>query len=100
MNKQSSPSAAEAKTASAATKRQTLNQSLPPGPDTNVKITQAYARMVAKDAYFWAWPLVNMYNRRLAFTQVKDIHLAGPLIQAPLNRFGMLTDYVVHDLKF
>ena len=23
--------------------------------------------MVARDAYFWAWPLVNIYNRRLAF---------------------------------
>ena len=26
--------------------------------------------MVARDAYFWAWPLVNIYNRRLAFKDV------------------------------
>lgn len=23
--------------------------------------------MVAREAYFWAWPMVNVYNRRLAF---------------------------------
>jgi hypothetical protein len=22
--------------------------------------------MVARDAYFWAWPMVNIYNKRLA----------------------------------
>ncbi|WP_206733605.1 DUF1254 domain-containing protein [Flavobacterium sp. YO12] len=69
--------------------------SLPPGPDTSVKITTEYARLAAKDAYFWAWPMVNIYNRRLAFTQVKELAMAGPLIQAPLNHFGMLTDYVI-----
>ena len=28
-----------------------------PGPDVSVKITEAYAAHVARDAYFWAWPL-------------------------------------------
>lgn len=73
----------------------TTSRKMPPGPDTSVKIMEAYARLVAKDAYMWAWPLVNMYNRRLAFTPVKEIHLTGPLLQAPLNRFCMLTDYVI-----
>ncbi|WP_336516411.1 DUF1254 domain-containing protein [Pollutibacter soli] len=68
---------------------------IPAGADTSVKITEAYARLVAKDAYFWAWPLVNMYNRRMAFKDVKELALAGPLIMAPLNRFAMLTDYVI-----
>lgn len=67
---------------------------MPPGPDTAVKITESYARLVAQHAYFWAWPMVNIYNRRLGFSPVKEIHLAGPLVQAPLNRFGMFTDYV------
>lgn len=69
--------------------------SSPAGPDASLKITKEYAALAAKDAYFWAWPLVNIYNRRLAFTPVKEIVMAGPLIQAPLNRFGMLTDYVI-----
>jgi hypothetical protein len=64
------------------------------GPDTSVKITEEYAKLVARDAYFWAWPLVNMYNRRLAFAQVKALAFSGPLPQAPLNQFCMLTDYV------
>jgi hypothetical protein len=66
----------------------------PPGPDMNVKISEAYAKMVARDAYFWAWPMVNMYNRRIALAQVKELLYAGPLPQAPLNQFCMLTDYV------
>jgi hypothetical protein len=70
------------------------NRAMPPGPDAHVKITEEYARHVARDAYFWAWPMVNIYNRRLAFTPVKEAIKTGPLIQAPVNRLAMLTDYV------
>jgi hypothetical protein len=66
-----------------------------PGPDTSVKITEAYARMVAKDAYFWAWPMVNIYNRRLAFKQAPQTGLMnGVLPFAPLNTLAMLNDYI------
>ena len=41
-------------------------RALPAGPDTRVKITEEYAGHVARDAYFWGWPLANVYNRRLA----------------------------------
>jgi hypothetical protein len=74
-------------------------RAMPSGPDANVKITEAYARMIASDAYFWAWPMVNMYNRRLAFKDVKDFVMAGPVPTAPLNRFAMLTDYVNPDQR-
>jgi hypothetical protein len=30
-----------------------------------MRITDAYARTVARHVYFWAWPMVNIYNRRL-----------------------------------
>jgi hypothetical protein len=40
-------------------------RALPPGPDTSVKITEPYAAMIARDAYFWAWPMVNLFNKRL-----------------------------------
>ncbi len=69
-------------------------RALPPGPDTTVTITEAYAAHVARDAFFWAWPLVNMYNRRLAFSKMKEHRYVGPLLEAPLNRLTMLTDYV------
>lgn len=42
---------------------------MPADPDARVKMTEAYARLVARDAYFWAWPMVNVYSRRLAFAQ-------------------------------
>src|SRR5215467_13748162 len=66
-----------------------------PGPDTRVKITEEYAKLVARDAYFWAWPLVNVYNRRLTYETVPEIVMAGPVPAAPLNHLGMLTNYIV-----
>jgi hypothetical protein len=72
---------------------------MPPGPNAQVKITEEYAKLVARDVYFWAWPMVNMYNRRLAFKDVKDFVMAGPVPTAPLNRFAMLTDYVNPDQR-
>ena len=70
------------------------SRAMPSGPDTRVKITEEYARQVGRDAYFWAWPMVNMYNRRLHFMQVKEMMLQGPLMEAPANRLAMLTDYI------
>jgi len=69
-------------------------RAMPPAPEVRVKITEEYARHVGRDAYFWAWPMVNMYNRRLHFMQVKEIMRQGPLMEAPANRLAMLTDYV------
>src|SRR5215813_15119030 len=74
-------------------------RAMAPGPDTRVKITEEYAKLVARDVYFWAWPMVNMYNRRLAFRDVRDFVMAGPVPTAPLNRFAMLTDYVNPDQR-
>jgi hypothetical protein len=51
--------------------------------------------MVARDAYFWAWPMVNVYNRRLTFKAVPEPGLMGGIVPvAPLNRLCMLTDYI------
>ena len=52
-------------------------RAMPPGPDTRVRITEAYAAMVARDAYFWAWPLVNLYNRRRHFSSVAEPRRPG-----------------------
>jgi hypothetical protein len=71
------------------------SRAMPAGPDMRVKITEAYARLVARDAYFWAWPLVNIYNRRLAFEQAPRPGLMnGVLPFAPLNTLSMLSDYI------
>ncbi len=66
-----------------------------PGPVAGMKITEAYARMIARDAYFWAWPLVNVYNRRLTFKDLPEPGLMGGVVPvAPLNRLCMLSDYI------
>ncbi len=64
------------------------------GPDSSVKITEAYAAMIARDAYFWAWPMVNIFNKRLNFKDVPEAMMVGPGPAAPLNRVAMLTDYI------
>ena len=63
------------------------------------KMTEAYAKLVAREAYFWAWPLVNIFNRRQAFRDVTETVMAGPVPSAPLNRFAMLTDYITPDQR-
>jgi hypothetical protein len=66
-----------------------------PGPVKGTRLTEAYARHVARDAYFWAWPMLNIYNRRLAFAHCPEVGLMnGVLPFAPLNRLSMLHDYV------
>jgi len=72
-----------------------------PGPVAGTRITEAYARMVAREAYFWAWPMVNVYNRRLAFRQAPVPALMnGVLPLAPLNLLAMLHDYVEPDQRW
>ena len=71
------------------------SRALPAGPDASVKITEGYARLIARDAYFWAWPMVNIYNRRLAFSQCPEPGLMnGVMPFAPLNMLSMLHDYI------
>jgi hypothetical protein len=69
-------------------------RALPSGPMAGTTITEAYAALVARDAYFWAWPLANVYNRRLKYTPLTEIVMAGPVPAAPLNQLGMLSDYI------
>ena len=72
-----------------------------PRPVPGTRITEAYARMVAREAYFWAWPMVNLYNRRLAFRQAPSRGLMnGVLPLAPLNLMAMLHDYVEPDQRW
>src|SRR5215813_12134637 len=67
-----------------------------PGPIPGTRITEEYARLVARDAYFWAWTLSNVYNRRRGFESLKEPgKLGGVLPAAPPNRITMLTDYIL-----
>jgi hypothetical protein len=66
-----------------------------PGPIEGTRITEAYARMIARDAYFWAWPMVNVYNRRLTFGKLPEPGLIGGVLPAgPVNTLSYLSDYI------
>lgn len=75
------------------------SRAMPSGPLSGSKITEAYARLVARDAYFWAWPLVNMASRRIAYTQIPEMMYAGAAPMAPLNHLTMLTGYFPPDVR-
>jgi hypothetical protein len=50
---------------------------------------------VARDVYFWAWPMMNIYNKRLAFAQAPTPGLMGGILPvAPPNHLAMLSDYI------
>ena len=70
-------------------------RAMPSAPVPATKITEEYVALVGRDAFFWAWPLVNVYSRRLAYEKATDIVLSGPVPVAPPNLLGMLTDYIV-----
>jgi len=65
------------------------------GPVPGTRITEGYARLVARDVYFWSWPMMNIYNKRQAFAQAPSPGLMGGIVPvAPPNRLAMLSDYI------
>jgi hypothetical protein len=63
--------------------------SMAPGADASVKITEGYARLVARDAYFWAWPMVNIYNRRL-FDELPAVLRDAPPLPGEEARYAQV----------
>ncbi|KAF2508654.1 DUF1254 domain-containing protein [Flavobacterium zhairuonense] len=65
------------------------------------KMSPEYAQKLGEFAYVWAWPLVNMLNRRTAITQApKPAYLNGVLPVAPQGQLAMLNDYITPDETF
>lgn len=71
-----------------------LAQAIPAGPVPGTVMTTEYARVVAKQAYVWGWPMVNLHNRRENFRPLPVTASLGNVRMAPLNRLVMFTDYV------
>ncbi|POA18723.1 hypothetical protein C1886_15435 [Pseudomonas sp. FW300-N1A1] len=70
-------------------------QAAPPGPVADTKVTEPYVRMMAREAYFWGWPMANIFNRRQAFKDLPEPGLMGGIVPvAPINRLSMLSDYI------
>ncbi|MGB3126041.1 MAG: DUF1254 domain-containing protein [Pseudomonas sp.] len=65
------------------------------GPEVDVKVTEPYVRMMAREAYFWGWPMANIFNRRQKFKDLPEAGLMGGIVPvAPINHLSMLTDYI------
>jgi len=71
-----------------------------PGPAPGTAMTEAYVQTVARMAYMWGWPLVNMANRRAAFAKAPEPGLLGGVIPVAYNRLAMLTGYIAPDQHF
>jgi hypothetical protein len=65
------------------------------GPAPGARFTPDYVSEIARFAYFWAWPLVNVFNRYIAFKRVRRPILVGGIAPvAPINHVAMLHDYI------
>lgn len=65
------------------------------GPMADTKVTEAYVRMMAREAYFWGWPMANIFNRRQAFKDLPEPGLMGGIVPvAPINQLSLLSDYI------
>jgi hypothetical protein len=71
------------------------------GTAPNTTFSKEYVQMVGRFAYFWAWPMVNSFNRRTAIASVPEPGLRGGVLpNAPLGQVCMLTDYISADQRF
>jgi len=62
---------------------------------SDVNMQAEYAKSVARTAFVWAYPMVNMINRRASVTQVPEPGKAfGTLPAAPTNYVAMLSNYI------
>jgi hypothetical protein len=65
-----------------------------PGPASGTALTVPDVQTVARMAYVWGWPLVNMANRAVAFSKAPEPGLLGGMLPVAYNQIAMLTGYV------
>lgn len=60
-----------------------------------------YAKTIARMAYIWGWPMVNMLNRNDTITKAPHPGLLGGILPvAPRGQLGMLHDYITPQETF
>ena len=70
-------------------------------PSAEVTPHESYVRAVARSAYIWGWPMMNMINRRARITQAPYPGLLGGVLPAaPRGQIGMLHDYIAPNQRF
>jgi hypothetical protein len=66
-----------------------------PGPVPGTRMTEAYTGQLVRSAYLWAWPMVNVHSRFVAYEKLPEAGLAGGVLPvAPPNHLCMLRDYI------
>ena len=89
-NNDKAETSAAPSTKPAATTFQDLSQ-----PQANAAMPLSYAKVIAAQAYVWAWPMVNQANRRAGITQAPEPGLMNGIVPvAPQGHMGMLSDYI------
>ena len=54
-------------------------------------MTEEYVKQVGRSAYLWAWPMVNMHNRKQILEKLPEPGLMGGIVPvAPVNQLSML----------
>jgi len=62
---------------------------------TDMVMHPEYAKSVARMAYIWGYPMVNMMNRRAAIGSAPEPGLMGGVIPvSPTGQIAMLSDYI------
>jgi len=70
-------------------------------PATGTAMQPEYAKTIARLAYVWGWPMVNMANRYAGVTKAPEPALInGVLPVAPRGQIAMLSDYISPREKF
>lgn len=70
-------------------------------PSPEVTPPGSYVQAIARTAYIWGWPLVNMLNRYTTITQAPKPSLLGGIVPvAPRGQIAMLHDYLAADQRF
>jgi len=68
---------------------------IPTGPAPGSRLTQEFVREIGRFAYFWTWPLVDVFNRYNSFKRVhRPLLIGGIAPVAPINHLAMLHDYI------
>ncbi len=64
-------------------------------PIPGTRMSEAYVQQIARFAYFWGWPMVNLHNRRAMMSRIPEPSLMGGIVPvAPPNTLCMLRDYI------
>jgi hypothetical protein len=69
-------------------------------PSAEVVPHPEYVKALARSAYVWGWPMVNMLNRRSSITQAPHAGMLGGILPvAPQGQIAMLNDYINPDQR-